>query len=44
MGLPQEDDSDSQNEAGVISLSSASAGNGHVPSPAAKDKALSFFD
>jgi hypothetical protein len=37
MELPQEDDSNSQNEADLISLSSASAGSGHLPNPPAKD-------
>jgi protein required for attachment to host cells len=37
MVLPEKDDSESSNEAGVHSLSSASAGSGRLPKPSAKD-------
>jgi hypothetical protein len=37
MGLPEEDDSDSHNEAEVASFSSTSAMSGHLPNPSAKD-------
>jgi hypothetical protein len=37
MVMPGKDDSESSNEAGVHSLSSTSAGSGHLPKPSAKD-------